>query len=239
MTTEVDRVEEVRQRELLREQERQAILAARDEERKNLLTGRVVAKREDYVGGTRWQIPRKQFQALYVAVGSFDEAVSLQPELAPWPPSLTDTPPPHTLYSWASRIDDLREEVDPKILSNMEKKIEAHFRADFRKTIAEASLTVRDLAKMARRGELDAKKQVQLLYAANAANYGMGNYGQYIKNTAPQGPAPVNINGGRFTINAGQQPPSRRIKAKKAKMIVAPILEGEFREVPVGSSDST
>lgn len=187
-----------------------------------------------YTGGTMWSLPKRQFQALYKAIGSYEEALELRPVMIPWPP-MSDgrewteedgAPPPHVIYSWARELDAGEIEVDPKLFKIMEDRLMRMFSAQVRKGIVQSSKALQHLGKKVIDGTLDPKTQSQILSLGQAVNYGVGNYATFHKAvTAPRqddGSLPL----GGLTINIGQRPPPRKLRAREPLLI-----EGEFREV--------
>lgn len=193
-----------------------------------------------YTGGMMWSLPKRQFQALYKAVGSYEEALELRPTMIPWPPQSNgegwpeeSCPPPHIIYSWARAVDAGEEEVDPKLFKLMEDRIMRMFTAQVRKGIVQSSRALQHLGKKVIDGTLDPKTQSQILSLGQAVNYGVGNYATFHKAvTAPRqedGTLPL----GGLTINIGQRPPPKKLRAREPLMI-----EGEFKEVPAGDPAS-
>lgn len=200
-----------------------------------------------YIGGNMWNLPKRQFQALYKVLGSYEEALELRPVMIPWPPKADGTrynandnqPPDHVIYSWARAIDAGEDEVDPKLFKLMEDRIMRMFAAQVRKGIVQSSKALQHLGKKVIEGTLDPKTQSQILSLGQAVNYGVGNYAQFHKSvTAPS--QTINFNG-RMTLNAGP-PPSKRPKVKARALPAGEpateMVEAEFREVAaVGSTD--
>jgi hypothetical protein len=181
-------------------------------------------------GGVMWSLPKRQFQALYACVGSYEEALALRPEMLPWPPDRDGvefpTPPDHVIYSWARAIDAGEDQVDPKLEKIMEMRLHRRFKAEMRKGMVVSSKALQHLAGKVIDGTIDPKQQSQILSLGQAVNYGMGNYAQFHKALEGNQPGGGLTQIGRLVINApGQQQRQRQQQKVKSKVIEATATE--------------
>lgn len=184
-----------------------------------------------YTGGPMWTLPKKQVQALYSVVGTYDRMLKLRPEMVPWPPETPGKPcvppPDHVLYSWTREIDAGETDPDPKLVKIMDERIMRRFKGQMRDGMETASQALQHLGQKVINNELDPRHQSQILSLGQAVNYGMGAYAQLHKALTDTSQPTIQI--GRLTLNAGAPPP-KRVKTKVAKQLAAPI-DAEFREV--------
>lgn len=191
-------------------------------------------------GGGNWTLPKRQFQALYFVVGTMQEAIELQPELVPWPidsVSLKPIQPSMLLiYKWCREIDAGETEIDDKQFKIMDARIMRRFKSQVRRGIVSSSKALQTVSDKITNGEEVSKiEQLSLIPLSNNTNYGVSSYAQLHK--ATESAPSQNIQIGRLTLNAGAPPPSKRKLNKKVKkLMAAPAIDAEYREVPVAAT---
>ena len=173
-------------------------------------------KTDGYVGNRHTAREQQQYAALSDKVGH-KLAPAYADDIIMWKQCM---PPPHILEQWLLDYEDGKWEVPDRIRQRVEAKLDRFHKQEhlsFMRRMLKAGNKALDPVEKTG----DMKQPVILKYIADGVNQGYMLH----QNQKPQ---QEQMNVGGLTINIGQKPPPRKLKAKESNQ----IIDGEFKLLP-------
>jgi hypothetical protein len=171
--------------------------------------------------GNRHTAREKQWYAALADTVGYKYAPKYCDDIINWKQA---RPPDHILKRWLEDYEDGAYTVDPAILAKVEARVQKFHKQEhvtFLRKLQKAGDKVADA--VIKTGHT--RQPVLIKYAADGANQGWLLHQQHR-------PSQELMNLAGLTINVGQRPPPRKLRPRDAEK----IIEGEFKELPSGST---
>lgn len=149
--------------------------------RSAVVTQEALDQNHGFIGGLAFTRPRKQFQAIYLLVGTLKNAVTLADDLVSWPNFVNPDgtphrPQPHGYLAWAQLIDDGKETVPPEMFKAMKQRLDSYTEMNIRLAINSHANATRKLAnKLATDMDLTDQQRKAMKASADATGFMYGN----------------------------------------------------------------